>query len=131
MGKGLVMNMSPVFQPTGMSIEINRKRREARKRRPMAHIENGFPHHRHNRCICLDLCCHDPNNGCICKECICRIEGPECHANITHPTLSADALAILSGEKPSTLTDTDTTNKARKRQSIKSPERTAIKTGKG
>jgi hypothetical protein len=110
---------SPLYQPTSISIEINRNRRAARKRTPMAHIENGWPHYHDNRCMCIDTCCHDENNGCICKTCICRIKGNECHANITLFTLTEDALAILNGKKASTQTNTDTTKMAPKKPPTK------------
>jgi hypothetical protein len=117
----------PIYQPTGISIEINRKRREARKRRPMTHVENGWPHHRNGRCLCLDTCCHDENNGCICKECICRTEDNECHANITPFILSEDAQLIINGKKPSTLTDTVTTITVPRKRPTKLPEKPASK----
>jgi hypothetical protein len=53
------------------------KRRIQRHRRPMAHVDNGWPHHSSNtpyHCICLDDCCHD-EQGCRCKSCVCQ--GPK------------------------------------------------------
>ena len=45
-----------------------------RRRTPMAHIPDGWPHkstHTH-MCICLDICCQSDEEGCICKVCPCR-----------------------------------------------------------
>lgn len=66
----------------GKTLAENQMRREIRKRRPMAHVDMGFPHYRKDKCMCLDTCCHDENNGCICKTCKCRID-PEAHDNVT------------------------------------------------
>lgn len=53
----------------GKTLAENQKRREIRKRRPMAHVDNGWPHyhHKNGHCLCFDTCCWDPNYGEICK----------------------------------------------------------------
>jgi hypothetical protein len=62
-----------------MALEVF-TRMQTRQRRtvtPIAHIENGFPHHSSiapELCICLDECCNGPA-GCKCKSCMCSYGG--------------------------------------------------------
>ena len=53
--------------------------RPKRKRVPMAHIDDGFPHrssYDDGHCMCISDCCQDDEKGCICKECPCRYGKP-------------------------------------------------------
>src|SRR5271156_3850185 len=99
--------------------------KKRRRSRLMAHVANGWPHYRANtlRCICLDNCCYDSEDGCICKHCLCSVKGYEqCHDISMHPTrIGKGGTHTVKSVKAGTPTDMVSSQTANKTAPIKSP----------
>jgi hypothetical protein len=63
----------------GFTIDVSQGLKRRKRPRPMAHVDNGWPHLASKPphfCICLEICCQSEDEGCICKNCPCQLGIP-------------------------------------------------------